>query len=71
MYKYRHRSCTEFIFKIFFSFTGDSTNKFVNENWKEIIQEVNPLIEDTLGEIMLQMTKGLLDLYALEDLIPE
>lgn len=49
---------------------SDSTNVFINENWRDIIQEINPLIEDTIGEVMMQIIKGLLDLYSLDDLLP-
>lgn len=57
-------------FSTIFHFTGDSTNVFINENWRDILQEIGPLIEDTIGEVMMQIIKGLLDLYSLEDLIP-
>uniref|UniRef100_A0AAU6SH69 Protein takeout-like protein n=1 Tax=Maconellicoccus hirsutus TaxID=177089 RepID=A0AAU6SH69_MACHI len=49
---------------------SESTNVFINENWRDILQEINPLVEDTIGEVMMQIIKGLLDLYSLEDLIP-
>lgn len=34
------------------------------------MQEINPLIEDTLGEVIMMIIKGFLDLYSLEDLMP-
>lgn len=49
---------------------SETTNVFINENWRDILQEINPLIEDTIGEVMMQIIKGFLDLYSLEDLIP-
>lgn len=49
---------------------SETTNVFINENWRDILEEINPLVEDTIGEVMMQIIKGFLDLYTLEDLIP-
>lgn len=50
---------------------GDQTNTFINENWRDIIHEVEPLVEETVGEMLIQLIKGTLELYALEDLFTQ
>lgn len=64
-------SLSNVLFNLFVHSLGDSTNAFINENWRDILQEINPLVEDTIGEVMMQIIKNLLDLYSLEDLLPE
>lgn len=48
-----------------------TTNMFVNENWREIMEELSPLIEETVGEFMQIFLKGFLNTFSLDDLMPK
>lgn len=52
-------------------FTGETTNTFVNENWKEIYNEVKPVVTETIGTVARTYLKNVLDEYSYDDIFPE
>lgn len=49
---------------------SDTTNEFINQNWREIIGELTPLLEDTMGTILITVISGFLGQYSIQDLFP-
>ncbi|CAB3360918.1 Hypothetical predicted protein [Cloeon dipterum] len=50
---------------------GDTTNRFFNENWRDIVREIKPVLEDTIAEVVHGIVRQVFDLYPLEQLLPE
>lgn len=48
-----------------------ATNKAINENIKEIIAEMRPVIRKTIGEIVLSFVSSLFKRYSVDELFPE
>ncbi|XP_025206644.1 protein takeout-like [Melanaphis sacchari] len=49
---------------------GDQTNRFINENWTDLLQETRPLIEDTVDAIILGIFKPVIETFSMDDLFP-
>ncbi|XP_060843533.1 protein takeout-like [Rhopalosiphum padi] len=49
---------------------GDQTNRFINENWTDLMQETRPLIEDTVAAIVLGIFKPVFETFSMDDLFP-
>uniref|UniRef100_A0A2S2NGV6 Protein takeout n=1 Tax=Schizaphis graminum TaxID=13262 RepID=A0A2S2NGV6_SCHGA len=49
---------------------GDQTNRFINENWTDLMQETRPLIEDTVASIVLGIFKPVFETFSMDDLFP-
>lgn len=39
---------------------GDNMNKFLNENWRDILEDLQPMIEDIIGQIIKKIAQQLL-----------
>ncbi|KAL1450221.1 hypothetical protein WDU94_002664 [Cyamophila willieti] len=50
---------------------GRSTNNFLNDNWVLVSAEVIPLVQDTVSTIIQSLFKSTLDLFSLDQLLPE
>lgn len=50
---------------------GDRMNKFLNENWDSLSEELRPLLEKSLTEVVKTSTDKLLKAYSYDDLLPE
>lgn len=48
-----------------------STNKAINDNIREILVEMTPVIRKTVGEIVLSLVGSLFRRYSVEELFPE
>lgn len=59
-----------FIFSLNLCAIGDQTNRFINENWTDLMQEIRPLIEDTVAAIVLGIFKPVLETFSMDDLFP-
>lgn len=62
--------CIKLHFSLNLSAIGDQTNRFINENWKDLMQEIRPLIEDTVATIVLGIFKPVLETFSMDDLFP-
>ncbi|XP_045472914.1 protein takeout-like isoform X2 [Harmonia axyridis] len=49
---------------------GDNLNKFLNENWREIMAEFRPIISDMNGLIANHMVKRIYEKIPLEEIYP-
>ncbi|XP_067014589.2 protein takeout [Anabrus simplex] len=49
---------------------GDAMNTFLNENWRNVAQEIRPVMEDTIGEIFKTFCNKIYHKYPLEQLLP-
>jgi Haemolymph juvenile hormone binding protein (JHBP) len=52
-------------------FSGDTTNRFFNENWRDIVREIKPVLEETIAEVIHGIVRQVFDLYPLEQLLPD
>ncbi|KAE8747297.1 hypothetical protein FOCC_FOCC005941 [Frankliniella occidentalis] len=50
---------------------GEIMNKFLNENWRTVAKEVQPILEDTIGELFKTFANKIYHMYPLDVLIPE
>ncbi|KAF4528888.1 hypothetical protein B566_EDAN017381 [Ephemera danica] len=49
---------------------GDTTNRFFNENWRDIVNEIRPVLEETIAEVIHGIVRQVFDLFPLEQLLP-
>lgn len=47
---------------------SDTTSAFLNENWKDVIGELKPALQMTIGQINKDMMNPLFDKFAYSDL---
>ncbi|PSN54007.1 hypothetical protein C0J52_10169 [Blattella germanica] len=50
---------------------SSNTNKVMNENWKELYQELRPTLRETLGAVFLKVANGIFLNVPEKDLLPE
>jgi len=56
---------------IVISCSGDTTNRFFNENWRDIVREIKPVLEETIAEVIIGIVRQVFDLFPLEQLLPD
>ncbi|XP_016660196.1 protein takeout-like isoform X1 [Acyrthosiphon pisum] len=49
---------------------GDQTNRFINDNWKDLMKEIRPLLEDTVVTIVMGILKPVFETFSMDDLFP-
>ncbi|KAL5245198.1 hypothetical protein ACI65C_012608 [Semiaphis heraclei] len=49
---------------------GDQTNRFINNNWKDLMVEIRPLLEDTVSSIILGFIKPVFETLSVDDVFP-
>ncbi|XP_060862963.1 protein takeout-like isoform X2 [Metopolophium dirhodum] len=49
---------------------GDQTNRFINDNWKDLMKEIRPLLEDTVFTIVMGILKPVFETFSMDDLFP-
>ncbi|XP_014094255.2 protein takeout [Bactrocera oleae] len=50
---------------------GERMNTFLNENWDSLLNELRPLMETSISDIVRASTEKLFDTYSFEELLPE
>ncbi|XP_071440004.1 protein takeout-like [Hetaerina americana] len=50
---------------------GDSTNQFFNDNWRDIVKEIQPVVEETISTIIHEIVRKVFELYTYDELLPE
>lgn len=50
---------------------GETMNSFLNDNWESLSEEVRPLLEEAMSEIVRSSADKLFEEYSLDDLLPE
>lgn len=53
-----------------FIITGENMNRFLNENWKDIIKEVGPAVADALTDVFRATMGAMADLVPFEYIFP-
>jgi hypothetical protein len=46
----------------------ESTNAFINQNWREAMDEIRPIVNQTVGDIMSGILRGMMDQYSIEEI---
>lgn len=58
----------------FYSYTydvsGDAMNSFINDNWRHVIKDMRPVLEQTIGEVVKDLFNGIYTKFPLEDILP-
>ncbi|XP_015370791.1 PREDICTED: protein takeout-like [Diuraphis noxia] len=49
---------------------GDHTNRFINDNWKDLKVEIKPLLEDTVSSIIIGIIKPVFETFSMDDIFP-
>lgn len=49
---------------------GDQSNRFINDNWNDLMKEIRPLLEDTVGTIVMGIIKPVFETFSMDDLFP-
>lgn len=57
-------------------FNGDrelceTMNTFINENWRSIVSEMRPALEDAVAKLLQGMASQFFDAYTMEQLLPQ
>lgn len=55
----------------FFFFTGNQMNIFLNENWKEILEELRPAFDSALTSIFTSMAQRFFEKVPLNQMFPK
>lgn len=50
---------------------GERMNTFVNENWDSLLNELRPLMETSMSDIVRVSTEKIFDTYSFDELLPE
>lgn len=48
---------------------GDTMNQFLNDNWKEIYDELKPGVMDALGQVVVNLVNNVLSAVPYEELM--
>lgn len=59
------------ILQKFYPFTEDSTNAFLNENWKPVSDAFKPLIKKTIEDIVLEIFNKIFNYMPAEYLVSD
>ncbi|XP_034238713.1 protein takeout-like [Thrips palmi] len=49
---------------------GDNMNVFLNENWKEVANELGPSLADAIGEVIRQIIQQIVDVVPYDNIFP-
>jgi hypothetical protein len=52
------------------SLAGDAVNMFLNDNWRDIATEVQPLLESKIGQLLEEFSNKIYHRFALDRLLP-
>lgn len=50
--------------------TGEAMNEFLNDNWKDVADEMKPVLEKTIGDLFKQFSNRIYHKYPLDELLP-
>ncbi|KAL1449635.1 hypothetical protein WDU94_002121 [Cyamophila willieti] len=50
---------------------GEQMNKFMNENYAEVVREFQPAMENTFNVVFRQLMQNIFDLASVEDIFPD
>jgi len=56
---------------IFSTFTGENTNRVLNENWQQFWEELRPSLEETFAAVFLQLSNEIFSRVPEEDIFLE
>lgn len=48
---------------------SESTNQLINENSKDIVQEITPLVEETIGELVHKVVNQVFNIFPVDELL--
>jgi len=49
---------------------GDAMNSFINDNWKHVIKDMKPVLEQTIGDVVKDLFNGIYTKFPLEEILP-
>ncbi|XP_073985297.1 protein takeout-like [Rhodnius prolixus] len=49
---------------------GEAMNEFLNDNWKDVADEMKPVLEKTIGDLFKQFSNRIYHKYPLDELLP-
>ncbi|XP_014289100.1 protein takeout [Halyomorpha halys] len=49
---------------------GDAMNEFLNDNWKNVAQEMKPVLEKTIGDLFKKFANRIYSTYPMDVLLP-
>jgi hypothetical protein len=52
------------------SFAGDAMNVFLNQNWKNVAMEIQPLLEVKIGQLFKEFSNKIYHKFTLDQLLP-
>jgi hypothetical protein len=52
------------------SLAGDAMNMFLNDNWRNIATEVQPLLEVKIGQLFKEFSNKIYHRFTLDQLLP-
>jgi hypothetical protein len=52
------------------SLAGDAMNLFLNENWKNVATEIQPLLEVKIGQLFKEFSNKIYHKFTLDQLLP-
>lgn len=49
---------------------GDAMNLFLNDNWRNVAQEIKPVLEETVANLFKKFANKLFHKYPLDEILP-
>lgn len=56
--------------KSIFAVAGEAMNLFLNDNWRNVANEIKPVLEDTIADIFKKFSNKIYHKYPLSVLLP-
>lgn len=49
---------------------GDAMNLFLNDNWRNVAQEIKPALEQTIGDLFKRFSNKIYHKFPIDELLP-
>jgi Haemolymph juvenile hormone binding protein (JHBP) len=54
-----------------FGYSGRSMNEFLNENWREMVNELGPPVAEALNQVLTQLMTSIARTVPYDDIFPD
>lgn len=49
---------------------GEAMNVFLNDNWKHVMKDMKPVLEESIGEIVKELFNAMYNKIPFEEILP-
>lgn len=51
-------------------YAGEAMNTFINDNWRHVMKDMKPVLEQTIGEVVKGLFNAIYNKFPLEEILP-